>query len=95
MKNRQRNYRFIQISAPNIYCLSVDWVGVLLDTFALTVILSPPLPTSPFKFKSTLRQNNFGSFGSSTAAVPARPYWIVVGFCCYIRLCMIDVCDTG
>ena len=90
MKNRHRNHYFVQINVPDVYCLMVDWVGVLLDTYALTSVFRPPPPANvTVKYNNTLREKNFKSFGSSTAAVPARPFWIVVDFCCYIRLCVI------
>ena len=95
MKNRQRNHHFVQINAPDAYCLSGSLVGPLLDTLILTSVSRPPPPANvTVKYINTLRQNNFKSIGSSTAAVPARPFWIVVGFCCYIRLYKIDVGDT-
>ena len=90
MKHRQRNHHSVQINAPDVYYLSGDWVGALLDSFVLTSVFRPPPPPNvTVKYNNTLRQNNFKSFGSSTVAVPARPFWIVVGFCCYIRLCGI------
>ena len=49
MKNRHSNHHSVEINAPDVYCLIGDRVGVLLDTFALTSVLSPPPPppTSP------------------------------------------------
>ncbi len=62
MKRQQKNYHFVQINAPDVYYLSKDRVGVLLDTFALTSVLSPPPPppTSPLNItthydKTTLK----------------------------------------
>ena len=85
MKSRQRNHHFAKINASNIYCLREDSVGVLLDSSVLTSVFEPP--TSPLN--KTRRQNNFESVSGWTAAVPTRPFWIVVGFYCYIRFCMI------
>ncbi len=50
---------------------------MLLAGFFLHLILRPPNVT--VKYNNTLREKNFESFGSSTAAVPARPFCIVVG----------------
>ncbi len=44
MKNRHSNHHSVEINAPDVYCLIGDRVGVLLDTFALTSVLSPPPP---------------------------------------------------
>ena len=87
MKNRYRNNQSVQINAPDAYCLSRDWVVLLFNASVLTSVLTPPNVT--VIFNNTIRQNNFDSLGSSTASVPARPFWIVVGFCCYIWLCLI------
>ena len=87
MKNRQTNHH-LEINASDIHCLRGDWVGALLDSFGLTSVLTPP-PTSPVKYNNTKQQKNFESVSGSTAAVPARPFWIVVGFCCHIRLCVM------
>ena len=42
MKNRHRNHYFVQINAPDIYYLSGDWVGAMLDSSVLTSVLDPP-----------------------------------------------------
>ena len=93
MNNRQRNHHFIQINAPDVYCLCRDCFGALLDTTVLTSVFSPPPPPHhPFnfsvKYNNTLRQNNFNSF--VLLLLPARQFWIAAGFCCYIRLCIIS-----
>ena len=45
------NHHFVQINAPDVYCLSGDRVGAFFDTFALTSVFKtpppPPPPTSP------------------------------------------------
>ena len=87
MKNRQTNPH-LEINPPEIYCLQEDRVGILLADPVLTSVLSPPTNVT-VKYNNTLRQNNFQSIGSSNTAVPTHPFWIVVGFCCYIRFCVI------
>ena len=94
MNNRQTNPHFIQINAPDVYCLSRDRFGALLDTSVLTPLFRPPpLQTSPLNItthydKTTLRV-------LVVLLLPARPFWIVVGFCCYIRLCIISDSQEG
>ena len=56
MKNRFMNHHSLEINAADVYYLSGDWVGVLLDTFVLTPLLSPPPPTSPLNI--TTHYNN-------------------------------------
>ncbi len=91
MKNRQTNHH-LQINTSDIYYLLGNWIGMLLAGFFLHLILRPPPPPNvTVKYNNTLREKNFKCFGSSTAAVPARPFWIPVGFCCYIRFCVICV----
>ena len=86
MKNRQRNHHFSKINASDIYCLRGDWVDALLDSSILTSVL---IPYVTVKYNNTERQNNFESVSGWTAAVPTRPFWIVVGFYCYIRFCVL------
>ncbi len=88
MKNRQTNHH-LEINVSDIYCLREDWAYALLDSFVLTPVLSPPPPHVTFKYNNTRQQNNFENLSSSTAAVPARPFWIVAGFCCYIQHCVM------
>ncbi len=42
MKNRKSNHHAVQIYAPDVYCLIENCVGVFVDAFALTSVLSPP-----------------------------------------------------
>ncbi len=90
MKNRESNHHFVQRNAPYLYCLRGDWVGAVLDTIVLTSVFRPPPPPAnvTVKYNNTLRQNNFECYGSSTVAVPARPFWLVVGFSCYVQLAL-------
>ena len=95
MNNRQTNHRhtnhhFVQINAPDVYCLSRNWFGALLDTSVLTPLLDPP-PCKRHPLNITTH------YDKTTLIVlvvllllPARPFWIVAGFCCYIRLCIIS-----
>ena len=68
MKNRQANHH-LEINTSDIYCLLGNRIGMLLAGFVLHLILRPP--TSPLN-TITHYEKNFESFGSSTAAVPAR-----------------------
>lgn len=88
MKNRESKHHFVHFverNAPYLYCLRGNWVGALLNTTFLTSVFRPPPANVTVNFNNTLRQNNFECNGSSTVAVPARPFWIVVGFFCYVQ----------
>ena len=50
MKNRFMNHHFVQINAPDVYCLTGEWVGALFDTFALTSVLRPPPPPQRHRY---------------------------------------------
>ncbi len=89
MKHQQKNHYFVQINAPDIYCVRGAWVGAPLYGSVLTSVFRSPPANVTVKQNNTLRQNNFECYGSSTVAVPARPFWLVVGFCYYIRIYMI------
>ncbi len=95
MKDQQKNHNFTKINAQDIYCLRGEWVDVPFDSsVVLTSLLRPPPPANvTVKYNNTLQQNNFESVSSSNTAVPTRPFWIVVGFCCYIFLYVI--CDSS
>ena len=77
MKNRQANHH-LEINTSDIYYLLGNRIDMLLAGFVLHLILRPPPPHVTVKYNNTLREKNIESFGSSTAAVPARPFWIVV-----------------
>ena len=80
MKNRQMNY-YLEINSSDIYCLLGNRTGSLLAGVRFNIgFETPPPPNVTVKYNNTLREKNFNSFGSSSAAVPARPFWIVVGF---------------
>ncbi len=88
MKNRESNHHFVQRNAPYLNCLRDNWVAILLDITFLTSVFRPPPANVTVKYNNTLRQNNFECCGSSTVAVPTRPFWIVVGFFCYVQLAL-------
>ena len=93
MKNRYKNPH-LEIHTSGIYCLPGNRVGILPADLVLTSVLSPPPPPNvTVKYNNTLQQNNFQSFGSSNTTIPTHPFWIVVGFCCYVRF-FGDTCES-
>ena len=79
----------LRLTNKQIRCLLPQQVvrSNQFDVFGPTC--GPP-PPHYIKYNNTLRQNNFENVSGSTAAVPTRPFWIVVGFCCYIETLNIE-----